>query len=266
MTRAIRSVIKAGDARLTTRGMYSLDLRDIEHEAAQVLAAARAQAERIIAEARAVASAQSELTRQTAHREGYAQGQARGQETGHAAALEEARARFAEEHGALGRSLTEALAEFAARRDQLFVEARRDAVLLAVTIASRAWSRLAADDSMVTQVAMDAMGEALELVGRTTQATVRVNPADAAALERFAESVLGVARDSTHVRVVADESVPRGGVRIETADSAVDATINQRLDRIADELVSGWRERSAALALDAGAAGESTIRHGGPAG
>lgn len=263
MTRAIRSVIKAGDARLATRGMYSLDLRDIEHEAAQVLAAARAQAERIIAEARAVASAQSELTRQTAHREGYAQGQARGQETGHATALEEARARFAEEHGALGRSLTEALAEFAARRDQLFVEARRDAVLLAATIASRAWSRLAADDSMVTQVALDAMGEALERVGQATQATVRVNPADAAALEQFVPDVYAGSRDSAHVRIVPDESVPRGGVRVGTADASVDATIAQRLERVADELVSGWRERLAALALDTGAAGNSPIQGDG---
>ncbi|QOJ03818.1 MAG: hypothetical protein HRU71_10135 [Planctomycetia bacterium] len=250
MTRAIRSVIKAGDARLATRGMYSLDLRDIEHEAAQVLAAARAQAERIIAEARAAAHAQSELTRQTAHREGYAQGQARGQETGHAAALEEARARFAEEHAALGRALTEALAAFAARREQLYAEARRDVVLLGATIASRVWSRLAADESVVTQVALGAMGEALEMVGRATQAMVRVNPADAAALERFAASVQGVAEESSHIRIVADESVARGGVRIETADSVVDATIAQRLDRVADELVSGWRERLAALGLD----------------
>jgi len=256
MTRAIRSVIKAGDARLATRGMYSLDLRDIEHEAAQVLAAARAQAERIIAEARAAAQAQSELTRQTAHREGYAQGQARGQETGHAAALEEARARFAEEHAALGQTLTEALAAFAARREQLYVEARRDGVLLAATIASRAWSRLAADETVVTQVAIDAMSEALELVGRATQATVRVNPADAAALERFAASVLGVAQDSAHLRLVADESVARGGVRIETADASVDASINQRLDRVADELVSGWRERLVALGLDTDSAGK----------
>ena len=47
----------------------------------------------------------------------------------------------------------------------------------------------------------------------------------------------------------ADSTMERGGVRIATADCEVDGGLAGRLERIADELLSGWRKREVAMGI-----------------
>jgi flagellar assembly protein FliH len=238
-------VLKAGDVRPMTRGMRGLDLRDFAKTAEEVLAAARVQAERIIIEARLRAESERQAIRQQAHDEGHQAGVAEGQ----AAALAEARERFAAEQQALSSVLKDLLGKFQAQREQMYLAARRDVIVLAATIAGRVVGRLSEDNEIAPEAAITAAQEAVELVGKATEVTIRVHPADRQALEQLAKEVQDAAVSSRHIRLVDDPAVGRGGVIVETSDCTVDAQTESRVQRIADELVTNWRPRAKVLGL-----------------
>jgi flagellar assembly protein FliH len=245
-----RAVLKAGEARLVSRGMYSLDLRDISQQAAEMLAAARAKAERIVNEARVQSEAAGESIRQAAHRQGYEKGWAEGSEKGRIAALTEARERFTREQAVLVETLTSLVQTFRARREELYLAARRDVVVLAIAIAARILPRLAdLGEGTTAEAAVRACEEALGLIRGATEVVVRVHPADRAGVEQLAKEVQQAMDGSRGVRLVEDKAVGRGGVMVETADGEVDARVDARVRRIADELVSNWQERTKALSL-----------------
>jgi len=242
-------IIKAGDVGRVTRSLRSLNLRDIAEQAEAMLAAARVEAERIVSEARREAQAGREGVRQAAHDEGRAEGLAEGKQAGHQAALAEAREQFAADQSALQSALSKLLEDLGERREQLYASARRDVVVLAIVIASRIVRRFASLEAVAPDAAMDACEEAFGMLQAASEVVVRTHPDDAASIERLAGQVAEQIKTSRHVRIVEDESVGRGGVRVAAADTAVDATIDSRIERIADELVTDWRQRAATLGI-----------------
>ncbi len=256
-------VIKPGDSPSLARGGIGLDLRDVARQADAILAAAHAEAQRIANQARAAIAADRERSRQAAYQEGYEQGRREGLEAGRQTALDEARAAFAADHGALAGALSKLLREFGERREALYTAARRDVVVLAVAIASRVCKKLAHADDAAPELALQAAEEALTLVRGATQAVIRAHPADAEALDQLSEPLSAVVRGRSnaagpsHVRILEDPSVERGGVLLTAADASagaecrIDASITTRIERIADELVSHWRPRAAELGLQA---------------
>ncbi len=243
-------IIKAGDTRVSTRGMYGLDLRDISRQADLMLSEARAEAESIIADARRQGHDQRQAILEEARREGHAKGLAEGQAAGREAGLTECRRQFADQQADLISSLTGLFEAFSARREQMYLAARRDVVILAVAIARRISRKLTAIEDMALDAATEACAEALDLVREATDATVRIHPQDRAALQRVAEELAGSMESARHIRLVEDDSISRGGVIVETAESTIDATVDARVERIADELVTDWRERSRTLSLE----------------
>ncbi len=243
-------IIKAGDARSVTQGLYSLDLRDIAEKAESTLAAARAQAEAILAEARQRATREADAIRKAAHDEGYARGLAEGQARGEAASLQSASKNFVNEQAALLKTLQSLLSEFNRRREQLYVAARRDVVVLAIAIASRVAKRFGSIEEIAPQIAAEACGEAMSILRASTDVTISVHPADAAAVEQLTNELSAALKSLDHVRLVEDADVARGGVRVSTADTTIDASINGRIERIADELVETWRERMRELPIE----------------
>lgn len=244
------TVIKAGDATLRTRGLFSLDLRDIASQAEAKLAAARSEAKRLVEDARRQAQAERDGVLQAARHEGYEKGLAEGRAAGRDAALNEAAARFAEEQGALTATLKDLLTRFDARREELYLAARRDVVVLAIAIARRVASRLTDLADALPEAAVEACRQALELVGEATDVVVRIHPDDRRALEEIAADVNRTVQASRRVCLAEDPAVGRGGVVLETADSAVDARAAACVERIADELVADWRQQMKALALE----------------
>jgi flagellar assembly protein FliH len=242
------SLIKAGDSRITSRGVYSLDLRSISDQAQLRLADAQAQATKIVFEARAVAEAQRESIEKSAREKGYHEGLEKGRSEGREAALTEARAQFAAQHSALVDSLTSLLEQFSARREEFLVAAKRDVVVLAIAIASRIFPRLN-NFGEHTEAAVDSCKEALAAIGKVTQATIRVHPDDSAALTQFCDRLKEKLADAPHLHLVDDPEVGRGGIILRTADTLIDATIATRLERIADELVTNWRSRAGELSI-----------------
>ncbi len=234
-----RTVIKSPIADAVTRGYRGLDLRDISAQAEAILAAARLEARRLLDEARA----EAEALKENAHREGHAAGLTQGRTQGHEAALSETRDRLKSEASVLLAALDTLVREFDSRRETLYTQARRDLVVLAVAIAQRVAARLTAIEGVAPEMAAQACAEALSLVGEATQVLVRVHPADAEAITELTAELAETLHACRHVRLVEDEAVGRGGVIVETQDSRIDATLSQRLDRIADELATGWRQR-----------------------
>jgi len=244
------ALIKAGQFAGAGKGLYTLDLRDISEKAEAIVSRARAEADRLVADAHRQIETMREQVRAEAHQAGYEAGLAGGRKAGHEAALEAARARFAEEQNDLTGLLSKLVGSLRDRREQLYAEARRDVIVLAIAIASRALSRLEASDAAMGQAAAEAMQAALEIIGQAGEPTIRVHPEDWAIVERLAHDVAQGIKEGRHVRVTEDPSVGRGGVTVETDDSAIDATIQTQLNTIADALANDWRERIEALHLE----------------
>jgi flagellar biosynthesis/type III secretory pathway protein FliH len=243
------AVIKAGDADARTRGMYRLDLRDVAADARGLLDAARKEAGAIVAEATREAARMPESTRRAALDEGRTQGLEEGRRAGEQQALDEARARLEREQGALVAALTKTFEEFAARRDAFFAAARRDVIVLAIAIASRITSRLRSMEHEMTAAAIESCEDALNVVADATEVVIRVHPDDAAALDQLTDHLASLLRSSGHLRLAVDASLARGDVVVETAETTIDATINGRIQTIADELVTEWRRRMTELAI-----------------
>ena len=119
------------------------------------------------------------------------------------------------------------------------MDARTDAIRLAIAIARRVVKRVTALPEVASAVAVDNAAEALEIVGRQTDVALHVNPADFDAITAFAAGLVESGRESRHVRLVADPSVAPGGCLLTTAEGRVDASLEKQVDRIAEWLVGG---------------------------
>jgi flagellar assembly protein FliH len=245
-----RTVIKAGDARVESRGAYSFDLRDISRDAEAIIAAGRAEADRLVAQARKQIEIERQAALEEAKREGHEAGFASGREEGHAEALVEAREQLAQEQASLLSALTALVDEFGAERDRLYVAAKRDVIVLASAVAGRVVTKLTEVDDIATDAAVKACEEALDLVRGATAVVIRANPEDCRTLESMADDLNRTVKASGHVRVVEDASVGRGGVIVGSDDTVVDATAGSRVERVAAELAANWRERVERLSLN----------------
>ncbi|MCB9851820.1 MAG: hypothetical protein H6819_01890 [Phycisphaerales bacterium] len=243
------SLIKAGSQRTLASGFAGVSLRDISREADAYLADARARADEIIAEALAEAEREKAAIREQSRREGHAEGMEAGRKAGHEAALADAKARFATDQKELVGVMVELISQFAEKRERFFAQSRQDVVLLGVAIARRLCVKLSALDGVAGDIATQAAEEALAYVRGATDVTIRVNPDDAAMMDAFVDLQSRRTLDGKHVRVAEDESIDRGGVVVETADTTVDANVTSRIDQIASELAARWRERTKELSL-----------------
>lgn len=244
------TVIKAGDARAVTGGALGLDLRDIATSADQILASARAQAEAIVREARRRAEEERKTIVHAAHADGYAAGLTEGRAAGEKAAAEAAARKFEADQVTLLTALTSLLSEFERRREQLYVSARRDVVVLAIAIASRIASKFAQMTEAAPQIAVEACAEALSLIREATEVVVTVHPDDAAAVSTMAAGLSSTIRAASHLSLATDPNAPRGSARVATADTQINGDIRRRIESIANELVDGWRERMAELNIE----------------
>lgn len=250
-------VIKAGEQSAIPQGGLRLELRDVSQKVENTLHTARREAELILQSAKSKTHADRVAALEKARRDGHEAGIALGRKQGYEQALAEAREKFAADQGKLTAALTKMAADFARWREEFYVAAKQDAVLLGIEIARRLVGR-AAEIGDPGEGAQEAARAALELVGKATEVMIRVHPLDRAALATLVEAgaigapALQAALAGTqHVRLIEDEAIERGGVSVRTADCELDATVGGRLDRIADELLAQWRQRRKELGLSA---------------
>lgn len=252
-----RVVIKAGETDAIPQGGLRLELRDVSQKVEKTLHDARREAEVILQSARNKAHAERTMLNDKARREGHDAGIALGRKQGYEQALAEAREKFTADQGKLAAALTNMAAEFTRRREEFYVAAKQDAVLLGIEIARRLVGRIS-EIGDPGEGAQEAARAALELVGKATEVVILVNPDDRAALARLVDATavgapaLDAALNGTrHIQLVEDASIECGGVVVRTADCEMDATVGGRLDRIADELMTQWRQRRSELGMNA---------------
>jgi flagellar assembly protein FliH len=219
-------------------GVFSLG--DIAVEAKGIVDRARGQAEQIVVAARA----EADRLRAEARRQGHDEGVAAGTEQGRAAGRDEAIKKFEVQLARAGRTLGEALEQLNGRKGRMLAEARQDLVALSLAVAEKVVRREVRGDSSACQRTVEA---AVELAGRASRLSLRVNPADVELIQSFAPQLAARLTDAAEVAVVADETVESGGCRLtawrETGQAGeVDATLATQLDRLTKELLGESRE------------------------
>jgi len=149
---------------------------------------------------------------------GFAQGERAGLEAG------------AQRTDAMLRRLAATIDELTSLRRTLLTQSEREMVELAVAIARRIVQReVTIDRELVVTIAR----VALERLAGTTTATIRLNPQDAAAVR----AANGHEWSGVRVSVVPDESISRGGCKVESEVGFIDATLDAQLDQIATALL-----------------------------
>jgi flagellar biosynthesis/type III secretory pathway protein FliH len=109
------------------------------------------------------------------------------------------------------------------------------AVRLAAAMAERLCRRELTRDPDIT---LTWVHEALELAAGNAQISLRLNPADHAALapqvQRIAQQIAGLAP----VQIVVDDAITPGGCRVETQFGSLDQQLEAQLARLTEELLA----------------------------
>jgi flagellar biosynthesis/type III secretory pathway protein FliH len=229
------ALIKNVQARKMVGSAVVMNLGDVRREAEEILLAARADAARIVGEARA----EAELLVAGAEQRGHAEGMARGDAEGRVAGVESGRLQGFEaaeqSHGprlaAIADGWDAALQAFLAGREQLREEARRDLVRLAIAIAERVVGQVPEHDPTVITGQIDG---AVDMLSGATRLLVRVNPDDHAIAESHFAKPCRTIEASSGVDVVLEEdpTIVRGGCVVSAGDGEVDARLDAQMGRI----------------------------------
>jgi flagellar assembly protein FliH len=155
-------------------------------------------------------------------REAFAKGYEQGERAGTEAGGKRAEAML--------RRLAETIQELADVRRSMIRQTERQLVQLALAIARRVLRREVALDSDLT---LTMARVALERLGDSTAVTIRLNPDDFEATCRQREALLA----GSHVTVVPDTSVSRGGCLVQSDFGYVDAGVDAQFQELARALL-----------------------------
>jgi flagellar assembly protein FliH len=182
---------------------------DANHSAEKLMADARERATALGAQTAREAAAAADEARRQAHDEGYL--------AGAKAAQDETAAQLS--------TLRELVEATRSARHALLTTAEPELVRLAVTIAERVLhQQIALDPGVVVEMAKAAIARIVD----REKITIRVNPADVAAMREQRDALLALG-DVKTMRVIEDQRVERGGVIIETDAGNIDAKISTQV-------------------------------------
>jgi len=175
--------------------------------------------------------AELEALQKAAYDEGFdqgrADGEAKGREEGFAAGKKDAAA-LAVRIGKVLDTLAEPVRELDAQVEQQLTE-------LALTIARQIIRReIAAQPGEIMGVVREAVA-LLPLSARDIQ--IRLHPEDG----RFLREALGQSEEASAWKLVDDPSITRGGCRVLSPTSRIDATLERRLTQLCRDLLGGER-------------------------
>ncbi len=164
-------------------------------------------------------------------REAVANGYAAGERAGLEAGTKRAEAML--------RRLAQTLDELKSLRGTMVRQTEQQMVQLALAIARKVLRR----EATIDQDLLIAMARvALERVGESGAATIRLNPEDySQTVQRHSDHWAG-----SRVKVVADPGVSRGGCLVESEFGFVDASVDAQFDQVAQAMADTDRQRDAA--------------------
>lgn len=224
-------LIRRPDIQQMARAALVMNLGDIAREGERAVVSARAEAERILADARterdALVKGAIEEARKLGMEKGLEEGRKRGVEEGRKEAFEAANAELAK----LQSAWEAGAGAFEATRGQMLAALRRDALALAVMLAERVVRRAIEVDEGVVVRQLEA---ALEMIARATRIVVAVHPEDEALIREALPRVVAKFSDVTHAEIARDAGIERGGCVVRTdVGGVIDASIRTQIERLA---------------------------------
>jgi flagellar assembly protein FliH len=178
-----------------------------------------------------------ERERAEAFERGFEQGSSKGYELGEREgsqrAAEEVAARLKQEFADRLAALDGLIGEIAAARERLIRSAEREAVALAIVIASRVLAAEVKESSLSPELVEDAVRETME----RKHVVVRLNPADRDALTQDGRPLEAMFPGAASVQFVTDESVSRCGCIVESNMGIVDAQLDTQLEQLRQALL-----------------------------
>ncbi len=235
-------VIKNGTLSGTALGRtQTLNVDKFADQARKMVADARAESTRIIADA----EAQAEQMQEQAEARGYAEGLKKGTADGLAKgtadgladgaerAFAEAMKNFDEQTAQLRRALQAVAEDLTLRRDGILREARAEVLDLAIEIGRRITGVQAAGN---IEVAQKNLAKALEVVSCTHRVQAKVNPGQLDQLAEYAEQFLADMGMADAVQLVGDESLAAGDVVLVSRNGQVDARMAVQIENIVTAL------------------------------
>jgi flagellar assembly protein FliH len=219
-----------------------MDLSDLECEAAGIVARARTEAARIMAEGKATAQRETlairEQARTAGHQEGLETGMAEGRQLGH----EEALAAVSGQLKDLTTRWSQTLDLLHQHMPEHVADARMDLVVLAMAIARRVTHQQAKENP---QVAAAVVEDTLRTAGAARRVALSVNPKESDTLAEYLPELLSKLRSIEEVELTEDEEISPGGCVLRFGSGQIDARIETQLDRIAEELLGQKDENGA---------------------
>ncbi len=244
------ALIRRADADSIARDAMVVDLGDLMRQGERIRERAKAEAEQIVAAAKAEREKILLGAREQGHGEGFAKGRADGQAKGRDEALAQSIAERKAQFAAIEKNWTQALQQFAAQRDAMLQEARREVITLALEIARRVVRHEVEVDRALAERQLAGV---LELLAFPTRLVVRINPRDRAVLERALPALLAKFPLAQHAELVEDAAVEPGGCLARTAGGGwIDARVQTMIDRVCEAVAP----RMADFPASEGAAGE----------
>ncbi len=166
--------------------------------------------------------------------EGSAKGYELGEREGERCAAEDVAARFKQEYADKFAALDALVREIGAARERLIRSAEREAVALAVTIASRVLCQQVEGSSVPPELVEEAVRQTME----RTHVVVRLNPADRAAMCDEGRPLEALFAGAPSVEFVEDESVGRCGCVVESNTGIVDAQLDTQIEQLRRSLLA----------------------------
>jgi flagellar biosynthesis/type III secretory pathway protein FliH len=206
----------------TSMRQVAYDLQDFSGQADDYLKRVRAEAAKIVLQAKQ----EAEKVR--------AQAERAGREAAEAAIEKVLDEKVARQMQTLAPALRQAVTEIVDSQADWQRHWERSIVELACALAKRIVRRELRHEPTI---ALEWIRESLELVTGAGEITIRLNPVEVATLRNEVESLISVFSAAAQAKVVADESITPGGCRIETQFGSIDQQIETLLKRIAEELL-----------------------------
>ena len=228
------ALIKGHSAEHQTAQAVVLDLGDIRSQAEEILNQARAEADRLIAEANTQAQTIQEEAKTNGYRQGFdqgvAEGQQKGQQEGQTQALQASQEMFTQ----IQEAWIHAAGQWDKMRHEMISEAQQSLLKLSLLIAEKVVHRVQQVDHTIIEAQVQA---AIDYVVRPCDVRVHICPDDRPHMEKVLPQLLKQLDDSQHVHLVDDPQIARGGCVVDYGKGKIDATIDSQMQQVVESIL-----------------------------
>ncbi len=228
------TLIRSKTAGPLVKNAVVLDLGDIARQGEMIKKQCRADASRILSQARTQAEMLVRKSAENGFAEGkklgYRQGLLDGQIRGRTDALDETKNAMQ----SLMHVWSESLETLNSMKQSLLLDAKSDILKLALEIGERVVYRIIEIDPSVIE---DQMVESLRLLAKRTDVTISVSPADFDTAQDLVPDMIAQIDSCEGISVLSEPGLTSGGCIIQTGGGEIDATIETQLDRIIATLI-----------------------------